>query len=157
MRFLFRPIRRGTHTSFLIASLFVSAAAVRCDSQTVTQHQLGVPFTMRFGESTRLNDLKLTFRRVEHDTRCPIDAQCITAGDAEITLEIEQGGKAAVASLNTMAGPKTVEWNGYSIALVGISPSPRPVVPVKRHYRVKILVTRQSGQAMVTRTIRSLI
>jgi hypothetical protein len=143
--------------SFLIASLFVSAAAVRCDSQTVTQHQLGVPFTMRFGESTRLNDLKLTFRRVEHDTRCPIDAQCITAGDAEITLEIEQGGKAAVASLNTMAGPKKAEWNGYSIALVGISPSPRPVVPVKRHYRVKILVTRQSGQAMVTRTIRSLI
>src|SRR4029079_9139254 len=81
------------------------------NSQTVTQRELGRAFSMKVGESIQLNDLRLTFRSVEGDSRCPMDAICVWAGDAEIALRIEQGGKAAVAALHTTLEPKKTEWN----------------------------------------------
>jgi hypothetical protein len=113
------------------------------NSQTVKQQELGRAFSMKVGESIQLNDLRLTFRSVEGDSRCPMDAICVWAGDAEIALRIEQGGKAAVAALHTTLEPKKTEWNGYTIQLVSVSPARRASVPVKtEEYRAELLVTR---------------
>lgn len=113
------------------------------NSQTVTQQELGRAFSMKVGESIQLNDLRLTFRSVEGDSRCPIDAICVWAGDAEIALRIEQGGKAAIAALHTTLEPKKTVWDGYTIQLVSVSPARRADVPVKTEdYRAEILVTR---------------
>ena len=113
------------------------------NSQTVSQQELGRAFAMKIGETIQLNDLRLTFRSVEGDSRCPVDAVCVWAGDAEIALRIEQAGKAAVAALHTTLEPKKTEWNGYTIALVSVSPARRASEPVKAEdYRAEILVTR---------------
>jgi hypothetical protein len=84
------------------------------NSQTVAQQELGHAFSMKIGESITVGELRLTFRSVEGDSRCPIDAACVWAGDGEIALRIEQGTKAAVASLHTTLEPKKTEWNGYT-------------------------------------------
>ena len=54
------------------------------NSQTVRQQELGRAFSMKIGESITVGDLRLTFRSVEGDSRCPIDAVCVWAGDGEI-------------------------------------------------------------------------
>jgi hypothetical protein len=98
---------------------------------------------MKIGESVTLNDLRLTFRSVEGDSRCPTDVVCVWAGDGEIALRIEQGGKAAVAALHTTLEPKKTEWNGYTIALVSLAPAPKSTAQAnKADYRAEILVTR---------------
>ena len=113
------------------------------NSQTVAQQELGHAFSMKIGESITVGELRLTFRSVEGDSRCPIDAACVWAGDGEIALRIEQGTKAAVASLHTTLEPKKTEWNGYTISLVSLSPAPKASTQTNpADYRAEILVTR---------------
>ena len=63
--------------------------------------------------------------------------------EADIALKIEQGSQAAVAALHTTLEPKQTEWNGYTIALVSVSPSRNSATAVNpADYRAKLLVTR---------------
>jgi len=98
---------------------------------------------MKIGDSIVMGELRLTFRSVEGDSRCPIDAACVWAGDAEIALKIEQANRAAVAALHTMLEPKKTEWNGYTISLVSLTPVRRAADAVNpEDYRAEVVVTR---------------
>ena len=113
------------------------------NNQTVSQQELGRSFSMKIGESIMVGELRLTFRSVEGDSRCPTDAVCVWAGDGEIALKIEQAGKAAVAALHTTLEPKKTEWDGYTIALVSLAPERKANAPVSyADYRAEIVVTR---------------
>jgi len=112
-------------------------------SESVAQRDVGRAFEMKTGETVSVGALRLTLRNVESDSRCPIDAVCVWAGDAEIALRIEQGSLAAVAALHTTLEPKKTEWNGYTIAFVSLAPSPRASQAIDpADYRATILVTR---------------
>jgi len=113
------------------------------NKQTASQQELGRAFSMKIGESITVGELRLTFKGVEGDSRCPIDAVCVWAGDGEIALKIEQGTKAAVAALHTTLEPKKTEWDGYTIALVSLMPARKANTDVSSaDYRAEILVTR---------------
>ena len=113
------------------------------NKQSIAQQELGRSFSMKIGESITVGGLRLTFRSVEGDSRCPTDAVCVWAGDGEIALEIEQGGKTAVAALHTTLEPKKTEWAGYTIALVNLAPERKVNAPVSSaDYRAGILVIR---------------
>ena len=113
------------------------------NSETLSQQELGRAFSMKIGESVTVGELRLTFRSVEGDSRCPVDAVCVWAGDGEIALKIEQGNKAAVAALHTTLEPKKTEWDGYTIALVSLTPARKANTDVSSaDYRAEILVTR---------------
>ena len=141
---------------YLSTALLITAALTACSSntstgtdakaqtsQTVAQREIGRAFDMKIGETISVGDLRLTFRSVEGDSRCPIDAICVWAGDAEIALRIEQGSQAAVAALHTTLEPKKTEWNGYTIQLVSVSPSRNSATDVKpADYRAQLVVTR---------------
>lgn len=112
-------------------------------SQTVSEREIGRAFEVKIGETISVGGLRLTFRSVEGDSRCPIDAICVWAGDAEIALRIEQGSQAAVAALHTMLEPKKTEWNGYTIALVSVSPARSSASSIDpKDYRAQLIVTR---------------
>jgi hypothetical protein len=111
--------------------------------QPAVQRELGRAFDIKIGETIVVGDLKLTFRRVENDSRCPIDAICVWAGDAEIALRIEQASQAAVAALHTHLEPKQTVWNGYTIQLVSLAPSQSSSSPIDpSRYQAQLLVTR---------------
>jgi hypothetical protein len=141
---------RHMTTALLIAALAACSSTTSTDvtasaqtSQTVTQRELGKAFAMKIGETIGLNDLRVTFRSVEADSRCPIDAVCVWAGDGEIALKIEQGNKSAVAALHTTLEPKKTEWNGYTISLVSLAPSRKAAAPVDpADYRAEIVISR---------------
>jgi hypothetical protein len=112
-------------------------------SQTVAEREIGRAFEMKIGETISVGELRLTFRSVEGDSRCPIDAICVWAGDAEIALKIEQGSHTAVAALHTMLEPKKTDWNGYTVALVSVSPSRNSTSSIDpKDYRAQLIVTR---------------
>ena len=103
--------------------------------------ELGRAFTMKIGQRIRVNDLELRFRSVV-DNRCRAGDMCITAGNATINLEVNQGANASVISLHTMVDPHKIEWNRYSIRLVRLSGPLRTPIPLEKQYRAEILVTR---------------
>ena len=141
---------RYLSTALLVAALAACSSntstgtdATLQTSQTVAQREIGRAFEMKIGETISVGELRLTFRSVAGDSRCPIDAVCVWAGDAEIALRIEQGTQAAVAALHTMLEPKKTEWNGYTIALVSVSPAPKASSSIDpKDYRAQLLVTR---------------
>ena len=141
---------RHLTTALLIAALAACSSnsstgtdARAQTSQTVEQREIGRAFEMKIGETISVGELRLTFRSVEGDSRCPIDAICVWAGDAEIALKIDQGSQSAVAALHTMLEPKQTVWNGYTISLVSIAPSRSASSSIDpAAYRAQLLVTR---------------
>ena len=126
-----------TRLSFVPALVFViSVLSAGCagHSNSPNDTPLGQPFELRAGSSAVLDGgLKVTFERVPADSRCPMDALCIRAGDATVALAISRDGADAVArELRTDSAASETSYSGYSIKLVALAPYPRsdrPTLP----------------------------
>jgi hypothetical protein len=140
---------RHLSTALLIVALTACSSSTTSDvaappetNQTTTQREVGKA-TMKIGESVVINDLRLTFKSVDSDSRCPIDAVCFWAGDGEVALKVERGKQTAVAALHTTVDPKKTQWNGYTISLASLTPTRRASVPVDpADYRAEVVVMR---------------
>jgi hypothetical protein len=112
-------------TFAVVLSLLASACAGHSASPSETP--LGPPFDLRAGTSAILDaGLKVTFERVPSDSRCPMDALCIRAGEALVALTISQDGRNAVArELRTDSAASETTYSGYSIKLIALAPYPR--------------------------------
>lgn len=79
------------------------------------------------GQTDRVEGLSVTVRSIE-DSRCPINARCITAGDAIVTLDVDGAGGAGVVTLHTSdqgGSSAGVAPGGIPITLLGVSPLPK--------------------------------
>jgi hypothetical protein len=86
----------------------------------------GQTFDLRVGESVLTTDnLRIRFDTVRSDSRCPIDALCVRAGEAVIALTLSRPGEAAVGrELDTTAARSTT-YQSFSIMLSSLQPHPR--------------------------------
>jgi hypothetical protein len=98
--------------------------------------------TLRVGEEKQVQGsvLFLAFGMVVEDSRCPIDAMCVWAGNAMVELGIHAGmGPTHPIRLNTGLEPKSMVWNGVRLTLLELQPLPRGGQPVKADaYVVKV-------------------
>ena len=88
---------------------------------------LGQPFDLRSGASAMLDGgLTITFDRVASDSRCPMNALCVWAGDAVVAVSISQGiGGPVPRELHTNAAGSEMSYLAYSIKLLALAPYPR--------------------------------
>lgn len=88
-------------------------------------------------------DVRITFRAVVNDSRCPSAVQCISAGNAAIGLQLRQGPADTTVTLNTTMGPRTVTQPGFIVELVALTPYPdRPETPIPAGmYRADLTVS----------------
>ncbi|WP_293913903.1 hypothetical protein [Deinococcus sp.] len=60
------------------------------------------------------------------DSRCPVNVQCVWAGDAAVYFTVKMLGKpASELELHTGLAPKRVSVGGYSLAIGEVFPTPR--------------------------------
>jgi hypothetical protein len=92
---------------FIIISLLCAGCA---GNPTQPGHvRLGEPFELRAGRSATLDEgLAIVFDRVASDSRCPLDALCVSAGDAVVAVTISQAppGRAVASSTPTREDPR---------------------------------------------------
>jgi hypothetical protein len=113
----------------LTAILFVLLAACACAAQTA---RVGREFKIKAGRVVTLDGgrLRVRFVRVAEDSRCPLDVDCVWAGNAEVLFEVGGrgwGGKKTL-TLNTNASPERPgegRYGRYTLKLVSLSPQPR--------------------------------
>ena len=101
--------------------------AASCAGPVQPQVTLGQPFDLKAGQSASLdNGLTLTFDRVSSDSRCPINALCIVAGEAVVVLKISQrSGTPVELEVRTGQPPKSdAEFLSYTVSLIGLTPLP---------------------------------
>src|SRR5262249_58597749 len=86
---------------------------------------LGQSFDLRPGTSATLQDgLVVDFDAVRSDSRCPMDALCIWAGEGIVAVRLSAtGASPAERELHT-DGP-TASYQTYSIELNALQPYPR--------------------------------
>jgi hypothetical protein len=113
-----------------IASL---SLACRGNPTQPTDVPLGQSFDLRTGTSATLSDgLKVTFNSVPNDSRCPMDAICIWAGDAIVKVALSQSdGNMAERDVHTDTNGAQAAYLSYSIKLVTLAPYPRSDRPIR--------------------------
>ena len=95
----------------------------------------------RVNQEKRFAKSKLSVRFVElvEDSRCPVDTQCIWAGNAKIKLRVSKNGRSHDLTLDTNGPNQTVTAEGYKIKLVGLTPAPRSNIRINRNGYVATL------------------
>ena len=109
----------------VIALLFAVAAA-GCFDPTGPDAVLGTPFQLKHGETATLpDDVGLRFDAVRADSRCPIDVNCITAGDATIAVTLIKKSGSEPHELHTVPAQSQFSYAKYVVKLTELQPYPR--------------------------------
>jgi hypothetical protein len=88
----------------------------------------GETFRLRPNEVAVTADgsLFLTFRRIDSDSRCPIDVTCVWGGNAAAVVgSAPAGGPWTWSILNTALDPRAFSTHGYSVRLIDVEPAMR--------------------------------
>jgi hypothetical protein len=112
---------------------------------------VGREFKIKAGRVVTLDggNLRVRFARVESDSRCPVDVNCVWAGNAEVLFEV--GAKAwrgrTTLTLNTNASPERPgegRHGRYTVKLAGLSPQPRSKRKIAAgQYTATLLVSKE--------------
>lgn len=108
----------------LLAALLTASCS---SAPTAPDAVRGTPFELRAGQTATLpNGLRLSFQAVRSDSRCPIDAICVSAGDAIIAIVLARSGETPESrELHTDRRASTLTTGGLTIALTELQPYPR--------------------------------
>jgi hypothetical protein len=123
---------------------FVAMAACGSDSPTAPT-PINQNVTLAPGQTATIEgaSLSVRFERVSGDSRCPIDAICITGGDALVHIVVSpSAGVRRDYTLHT-GDMRPVMHDDFTIALVELTPYPysaRPIQPSE--YRATLRVSR---------------
>lgn len=108
---------------------------------------LGREFEVEVGETARLDEgrLSITFQEVPSDSRCPIDAVCVRAGEAVVTVALSTPGREAstVALEIPSAQKSTATYGEYRVELLRLLPAPRAGTTRTEPYVATLRVTRE--------------
>jgi hypothetical protein len=111
---------------FAAGVAFLSLACAPVETAIVAEP--GQTFSLPLGQTAAVKgaDVRLTFKDVRTDSRCPVDVQCVWAGEAKIGVSIAQKGMAEVTKVLTLASPDSGATAGnLRIRFVGLAPVPR--------------------------------
>jgi hypothetical protein len=111
-----------------LAVFILALGAAACfNSPTGPDAVVGQPFDLKAGAVSTLPDgAHLRFERVQSDSRCPMDAVCVWAGDAIISVTLKPAkGAAESREMHTQPTGSQISYANYTIKLTALAPYPR--------------------------------
>ncbi len=139
----------------VLLSLAALPLVTSCDLLKILQPpeievQLNEVFQLALGQTARLpsENLSIAFQAVVEDSRCPVNVQCVWAGNASVTLEVVQAGQSnKTLTLNSTIEPHAANYGNFRIRFEDLKPQPqadRTIQPGE--YRLSLSVTRIASQ-----------
>ena len=123
--------RRAVWILLSILGALPSVAGCRSSSTGLAAELRGVPndtvITLRLGQELRAPDIAMTitFLAVRNDSRCPVDVECVWAGNAEVEIGVAFGmGPTVPYVLNTGLDPRAVVVGSYQLTVADLRPAP---------------------------------
>jgi hypothetical protein len=121
--------RRYRHLAAASAFVFLASGWGCAPMQTTAVVvEPGVAFTLAPGQTAtvRRADARVTFREVREDSRCPVDVQCVWAGDAKVEVTIARTGAPTETKTLSITPPENeVQTGNMKLRFVGLTPVPR--------------------------------
>ena len=111
----------GTRLFITALALIVAACNGRLTSPTVP-----ATFTLKPGQTATTQGVAVTFRQVLSDSRCPINALCVWAGEATVEFSVRGRGQAARYELQLGIDParRTVAHQNIVLEFQALQPHP---------------------------------
>jgi hypothetical protein len=77
------------------------------------------------------SDVRITFRSVTEDSRCPLDVNCVWEGNGRVALTLSSLEDSEEVVLNTTTSPRETVFAGIRIVLSSLAPYPagEPIDP----------------------------
>ncbi len=126
-------------------AIVLIALAAGCSSPTQPDRvPTGQTFDLRVGESALTTDnLRIRFDTVRSDSRCPMDALCIRAGEAVIALTLSRPGEVPIGrELDTTPARSSTDHLNFRISLSALQPYPRSDRQIRPGDYVATLIVR---------------
>lgn len=96
-------------------------------------------------ETVRAGRLRVRFDRIVEDSRCPMNARCIRAGNARVRLTVTQGRSSRRITLDSTDGTTSAEVFGYRIEFVDLQPQKGAPEPMRRRPQTVTLEIERAG------------
>ena len=127
----------------LVLLVLIVAGIHGCgSSESPITPRTGEQFQLKYGQTAvpAGGGLVIRFSDVRQDSRCPVDAVCIWAGNAQIVLEVSRSDYA----LNTTLEPREVTHLGYGIMLLQVDPHRKLNEEIElKDYTATLMVTKE--------------
>lgn len=86
----------------------------------------GQPFELRLDQTATVDGLRIRFDAVRSDSRCPMDALCVRAGEAVIAVTLSAPGESSAGrELQTVPAMAQTTYSRFTITLSQLQPYPR--------------------------------
>ncbi|HSB10707.1 MAG TPA: hypothetical protein VLM38_14560 [Blastocatellia bacterium] len=126
--------------------LLLVLASFAHEATTGDKVELGEEFKIKNGQEVVLRGekIRVRFKSVREDSRCPTGVACVWAGNAKIGIEVaKKKTKQLVATLNTSLEPRQIEYKGFKIKLVALTPYPNKEARIDpKEYEAVLVVTK---------------
>ena len=112
---------------FVVLALAVAATAcLKVNSPVQPTVALGTPFELKVGQTAVVpGGLTIRFDEVASDSRCPMNAICVWAGEARVAMTLSaSSGSKVQREWRTNPTNFAVPFNNYSIQLGALQPYP---------------------------------
>jgi hypothetical protein len=124
--------------------LVMSLLAAACGDETPTgPSPFPASVTLQPGEQSNTGGLVVLFEGVTEDSRCPLDALCIQAGDATARVTLTTGGVGTPFFLTVnKVETKRATFREFQVELVTLQPYPQSRTPIAPSaYRATFTIT----------------
>lgn len=104
---------------------------------------LGREFEIGYGKTVLVDDVAIEFTAVVEESRCPIDAICVWAGNARILVTANRGSVTRILELGLWPqAATTVVFEGHVIEFRELHPYPASVItqPLPQSYVATLYV-----------------
>lgn len=97
---------------------------------------------LNYGEEILINNYaELKFEGVASDSRCPIDAVCVWAGNGEVKISVTEQRRKNSFTLNTLLEPRKFTFDDFTVELKALNPLPRSNRQIKPdEYNVDLII-----------------
>ena len=125
----------------LIAAFLVFGGVVDTNAQT----EETVRITLGQRKTADRGRITIVFRSVLEDSRCPMNARCVWAGNAKIRISVSKGrSRPQIIELNSGTEPRVVSAFGYEFELVDLRPQKGDPRPIRK--QTAIVSVKKSGR-----------
>ncbi len=97
---------------------------------------------LNYGEEILINNYaELKFEGVASDSRCPIDANCVWAGNGEVKISVIEQRRKNIFTLNTLLEPRKFTFDDFTVELKVLNPLPRSNRQIKPdEYNIDLII-----------------
>ena len=143
---------RAIGAAIVVGSWLVAGGLGSCKDDRVSGPIVSVPsdVTLAVGEHATIapDRVEVGFRKIDGDSRCPVNVQCIWAGSAGVQLWLLPVGSrdSVFAGIAVEGGTGSVESLGYRITATKLVPYPQNPGPIPQSdYRVTLRIEKRAG------------